>query len=191
MNNVSSLSEMVNNSIVVLTKPRVSTFEMFERRGNLTNALVYVGVAALISGIIGLSSGLLGLLGGVISTLVGFLVFTGAVFYIGQSQGGTGTFDEVAYTFSLFAAPISVILAVLGLLAKIPLLGCLFALVILAVVLAQIYLGFLAVQSSMNIADRTKAAVTLVLAGVVWVVVFALIGIFTGGVALMGALLSR
>ncbi len=54
MNNVGSLSEMVNSSIVVLTKPSVSTFETYERRGNLQNALIYVAIAALVAGVIGL-----------------------------------------------------------------------------------------------------------------------------------------
>ena len=171
MNNVSSLSEMVNNSIVVLTKPRVSTFEMFERRGNVQSALIYVGIASVISGILGAigpRGGLTGLLGGLIAALIGFLVFTGAVFYIGRSQGGTGTFDEVAYTFSLFWAPITVIGAVIGLLAAIPLLGCILGLPLsLALLVAEIYFGFLAVQSSMNLSDRTKAIVTLILAALV------------------------
>src|ERR687885_2483711 len=148
MNNVSSLSEMVNSSIVVLTKPRVSTFEMFERRGNVQSALVYVGIASVISGIltsIGPRGGLMGLLGGLITALIGFLVFTGAVFYIGRSQGGTGAFDEVAYTFSLFWAPITVIGAVIGLLAAMPLLGCILGLPLsLALFVADIYFGFLA-----------------------------------------------
>jgi hypothetical protein len=174
MNNVGSLSEMVNSSIVVLTKPRVSTFEMFERRGNVQSALVYVGIASVISGIltaIGPHGGLMGLLGGLITALIGFLVFTGAVFYIGRSQGGTGTFDEVAYTFSLFWAPIAVIGGVIGLLARIPILGCIVGLPLsLALVVAEVYFGFLAVQSSMNLIDRTKAIVTLILAAVVSIV---------------------
>ncbi len=190
MNNVGSLSEMVNSSIVVLTKPSVSTFEMYERRGNLQSALIYVGIAALISGVLGLiGGGLLGLVGGIISALLGFLLFTGAVFYIGKSQGGTGTFGEVAYTFSLFVAPLSVISAFFGLLAGvIPLLGACLALIAgIGILVIQVYLGYLAVQSSMNLTDRTKAIITLVGAAIVSFIVSLVIGGIFGGVAFLAA----
>lgn len=165
MHNVGSLSEMVNSSVVVLTRPSVSSFEMFERRGALQSALIYVGVAAVIAGVLGLVGGLIGLIAALIGAIVNFVVFTGLVFYIGRAQGGTGTFDEVAYTFSLFVAPLIVVQGALTLLSRIPVLGWLASLASLIVAIAEIYFGYLAVQSSMNIRDRTKAIVTLVLAG--------------------------
>jgi hypothetical protein len=190
MNNVGSLSEMVNSSIVVMTKPSVSTFEMYERRGNLASALTYVGIAAAISGIlgaVGATSIIAGLLGGVISAIVGFLVFTYSVFFIGKSQGGTGTYDEVAYTFSLFWAPLAVIGAVIGLIGRVlPLLACVIGLpVALALLAAQIYFGYLAVQSSMNIRDSGRAIITLVVAAILAFIVNVVIaGIFGAGALL-------
>jgi len=191
MNNVGSLSEMVNSSIVVMTKPSVSTFEMYERRGNLTSALVYMGIAAAISGILGAVASdagvVAGLLSGVLTAIVGFLVFTYAVFFIGKSQGGTGTYDEVGYTFSLFSAPLTVIGAVLGLIGRIlPLLACLIGLpVALALLVAQVYFGYLAVQSSMNIRETGKAILTLVVAAIITFIVNAIIlGIFGVGAAM-------
>ena len=47
-----SLSEMINSSIVVLTKPSVSTFEQYEKRGGTRDALMYVGIAAAVAGIV-------------------------------------------------------------------------------------------------------------------------------------------
>lgn len=186
MNNVGNLSEMVNSSINVMTRPSVSTFETYERRGNLQSALLYVGIAALIAGILGaIGGGFLGLLAGLVSALVGFIVFTYSVFFIGRSQGGTGTYDEVAYTFSLFSAPLTVLSAILGLIARvIPLLGCLvgppLALVILV---ANVYLGYLAVQSSMNLTDKTKAIITLVASAVLSFIVNIVIAAIFGGAA--------
>jgi hypothetical protein len=191
MNNVGSLSEMVNSSIVVLSRPSVSTFEMYERRGNLQNALIYVAIGALISGVLGLiGGGFLGLVGGIIGALIGFVVFTYAVFFIGKSQGGTGTYDEVAYTFSLFNVPLTIIGAVLSMLVGlIPPLVCLAAPISLLLVAANIYLGYLAVQSSMNLRDSGKAIITLLAAGVILLIVNFVIGaIFVGGAAATGAL---
>lgn len=188
MNNVGSLSEMVNSSIVVLTRPSVSTFEAYERRGNLQNALIYVGVASVIAGILGailsVNGAILGALGALIGGLLGFFVFTYAVFFIGRSQGGTGTLDEVAYTFSLFVAPLTVFSAILGVIGRlIPALGCIIGLPLaLAILVAQIYFGYLAVQSSMNLRESSKAIITLVGAAVLSLIVNMIIGaIFVGG----------
>ncbi len=165
-----SIPEMVNQSITVITNPSVATFERYERRGTLTNAAIYVGIAALITGLLGVfGGGLGGAISGAIGALINFFLFTGLVYYIGKQQGGTGSFDEVAYTFSLFSVPLSIIGAVVGLViaifAWIPIInllvglaGLLVALVVLA---AQVYFGYLAVQSSMNLTDQTKAIITL------------------------------
>lgn len=188
MNNVGNLSEMVNSSINVMTRPSVSTFETYERRGSLQSALIYVGVAALISGILGaVSGGVLGLLAGLVGALVGFVVFTYSVFFIGRSQGGTGTFDEVAYTFSLFMAPLTVIGAVLGLLGYVvPILGACVAFIVgIGLLVLQVYLGYLAVQSSMNLTDKTKAIITLVAAAIISFIVNLVIASIFGGAALL------
>ncbi len=193
MNNVGSLSEMVNSSIVVITKPSVATFEMYERRGNLQNALIYVAIGAVISGIFGLiGNGVAGLITGIISTIIAFLVFTYAVFFIGKTQGGTGTYDEVAYTFSLFNVPLSVIGAFLGMLAGlVPLLSCIVAPLALVLLVANIYFGYLAVQSSMNLRDTTKAIITLVGAGVVYFIVTLLVGAIIGTILGVGAAITN
>lgn len=157
-----SIPEMFQQSKMVLTTPSVATFERYERNGNLTNAAIYVGIAALIAGLLGLTGGIMGLIAGVLASLAQFFIFTGLVYYIGKSQGGTGTFDEVAYTFSLFIAPLIVIGAVVSLFGIIPLLGPLFVFVVALILLVvQAYFAYLAVQSSMNIADTGKSFMTL------------------------------
>ena len=157
-----AVKSMVNQSMVVLSNPSVPTFERYERNGTALHAGIFVGIAALITGLFGLAGGFGGLVASVLSTLIGFFVFTGLVYYIGRQQGGTGTFDEVAYTFSLFWAPLAVIVAVVALLLTITLIGIfLLPLLALAALVANAYFAYLAVQSSMNLVDRTKIFITL------------------------------
>jgi hypothetical protein len=169
----SSIPEMVAQSRDIISNPSVITFERYERRGTMVNAAIYVGVAAVVAGLLGLVGGPGGLIRGLVSALIGFFAFTGLVFYVGKSvAGGTGSWDEVAYTFSLFVAPLTVLSALLAfvvwLFSFIPVLGFLvgFAglLIGIAILLAQAYFAYVAVQSSMNIRDQGKAIITLALA---------------------------
>ncbi len=168
-----SIPEMINQSRDVMTNPSVATFERYEKYGNTTSAAIYVGIAAIISGILGLSNGIGGLFSALIVALLGFFIFTGMVFYIGRNIAeGTGTWDEVAYTFALFIAPLTVVGAILNLvvwiLKAIPIFGGLFWLLggvaTLLILLVQAYFAYIAVQSSMNIRDQSRAITTLGLA---------------------------
>ena len=189
----SSLSEMINSSIVVLTKPSIATFEQYERRGTTRDALVYVGIAAAISGIAGFLFNLLfaggvgaaigGLILGLLGPLVGFGIFAGVLYYVGRQQGGTGTQDEVFYTCALYVAPL---LAITGVIGAIPLLGCLLFPVTLLLGLYQIYLGYLASRSSMNL-DQNKAIISVVAAWLAQFIVGLVIASVIGGLLLAGA----
>jgi hypothetical protein len=180
-----SVGDMVAQSQAIISNPSVSTFERYERRGSITHAAVYIAIAAVIVGLLGLTGGLGGLVSGVLGTVAGFFIFTGMVYLLGKNiAGGTGNFDEVAYTFSLFSAPIYVIGAVVGLIvwlfSFIPVLGFLVGilgfLVSLLILVVQAYFAYIAVQSSMNIHDSTKAIITLVLAVVASMVVQLVLG---------------
>lgn len=192
-----SINEMLNQSIQVLTKPSVETFERFERHGGQREATIYIMVAAAISAVAALVFGLLNgivaaLIGaafGFILPVIGFYIFVFLVYFIGKQQGGTGTQDEVFYTMSLFVAPIQ---AVTGAVGAIPLLNCLALPVTLALGIYQIYLGYLGVRSSMNL-DQNKAIITLVLAfiaqliisiivGAIFGVIFATFGVASGAI---------
>ena len=169
-----SFLEMLDQSRDIMLNPSVATFERHEQRGTLTNAAIYVGVAALISALIGaISGGPAGFLSSLLASLAQFFVFTGMVYLLGKSMfGGTGNWDEVAYTFSLFTAPLILLGALVGLIivlfSWIPVLNLLVGLAGLVVALlmlaVQIYYAYLAVQSSMNIRTGSQAAITLVLA---------------------------
>lgn len=177
---MAQVSEMLKESQAVITKPSVATFETYEKQGTMQDALIYVAIAAAIAGLLGLGSGVGGLISGVLSTLVGFFVFTYLIFWIGKQQGGNGSLDEVAYTFALFWAPLSVLSGVVTLLLVLSVVGILFIpLVALVILIANIYFANLAIQSSMNMPAGGKTWLTLVLAaigaGVVNAVIFSLL----------------
>jgi hypothetical protein len=186
-----SISEMLNQSTTVLTKPSIQSFEQFERRGGMREAIVYIGVAAVLAGAAGLVFGLLtggiggaiaGLITGLVPPLISFFVFTFVLYFVGKQQGGTGTQDEVFYTCALYTAPL---LAVTGVVGAIPLINCLFAPVSLILGIYQIYLGYLAARSAMNL-DQNKAIISVAAAIVaMWIVSFLIIG--TVFAALFGA----
>ena len=192
-----SINEMLNQSIQVLTKPGVETFERFERHGGQREATIYIMIAAAISAVAAL---VFGLLNGIVAALLnaalgfilavaGFYIFVFLVYFIGKQQGGTGTQDEVFYTMALFVAPIQ---AVTGAVSAIPLIGCLALPATLALGIYQIYLGYLGARSSMNL-DQHKAIITLVLAfiaqfiigfiiGAIFGVIFAMLGVAGGSI---------
>jgi hypothetical protein len=166
-----SIPEMVAQSRDIISNPSVGTFERYESRGTMVNAAIYVGIAAVVAGLLGLLSGVGGVISGILNALLVFFVFTGLVFYIGKNvANGTGTWDEVAYTFSLFWAPLAVVSAVVTfivlLLSWVPLLNVLVGLagfvVSLVILLVNCYFAYIAVQSSMNIRDQGKALTTLI-----------------------------
>jgi hypothetical protein len=192
-----SISEMLNQSVTVLTKPSVQSFEQYEKRGGMREAIIYIGVAAVLAGIAGLVFGLIGGIGGAViglitgllRPLIGFFVFAYALYFMGKQQGGTGTQDEVFYTCALYVAPL---LAITGVVGAIPIIGCIFLPVSLVLGLYQIYLGYLAARSSMNL-DQNKAIVSVAVAIVAqFVVAVVIVGaIFTAifaGAALSGGL---
>lgn len=180
-----SLPEMVAQSREIMQSPSVPAFERYERRGTVTNAAVYVGIAALIAGLLGLvNGGFSGLVGGALSALVQFFVFTGMVYFLGKNMyQGSGTWDEVAYSFALFTAPLIVIGSLISfivlLFAWVPVINVLVGLVAFAVsillLVVQIYYGYLAVQASMNLRDQTQSLVVLVLSFLATVLVMGVV----------------
>ena len=192
-----SIPEMINQSVTALTKPSIATFEQFEKRGGQREGLVYVGVAAAVSAIVALLFGVftIGPVGGIIVglftgivPLASYFIFSTVVYLFGSNQGGTGSRDEVFYTLALFIAPIQ---AVNGVIGNIPVLNCLAAPATLALGLYQIYLGYLATRSSMNL-DQNKAIIAMVVAWVAQVAGMFLITLIMGlvlgvaGVAMPG-----
>lgn len=190
-------SDMINQSIDVLTHPSVATFEKYEKAGTSQQALIYVGVAAVIAGIVGfifgifsgIGSAIYGLILGVVGPLVSFYVFAWLLHYVGKTQGGTGTQDEVFYTAALYTAPLR---AVVGVVSAIPVIGCLLMPATLVLGIYQAYLGYIGVRASMNL-QQTPAIITVVVAVVAMFIAGAIIAsiffaIFAGMLITSGAL---
>jgi hypothetical protein len=119
---------------------------------------------------------------------LGFYVFAWVLNYVGKTQGGTGTQDEVFYTAALYTAPL---LAVTGVVSSIPIIGCLALPVTFALGIYQIYLGYLAARASMNL-QQTPAIIAVVAAIVAQFVVAVFIGgaiaaALVGGAAASGS----
>jgi hypothetical protein len=164
---VASIATMIQQSREVLTQRSVATFEKYENDGTLSDALVYVALAAAITGLFGLTGGISGLIGSILSTLLGFFIFTYLVYFIGKQQGGTGTINEVAYSFALFWAPLSVIFAVLTLVLILTIIGLLLVPIVgIVALVVQIYFAYLAVQSSMNLPAGGKIWMILIVAAI-------------------------
>lgn len=182
-----SIGEMLNQSMQVLTKPGVETFERFERHGGQREATVYIMVAAAISAALSLVFGLLnGIVAALLAGVLGFILpiasfylFVFLVYFIGKQQGGTGTQDEVFYTMALFVAPIQ---AVSGAVNAIPIINCLALPLTLALGINQIYLGYLGVRSSMNL-KQNPAIITMVLAFIAQFIIVAIISAIFAAIA--------
>ncbi len=184
---------MFAQSTAVLSRPSVATFERFENSGGVPQAYTYVLVAAVVSAIIAAIFAPfhhdVTFFGQLFSRLIliplGFAVFTGAVYAIGKALfKGTGTYAEVAYTFALFYVPLSILGTLIGI---IPILGWL-ANILIAV--AIVYYGYLAVQSSMNIRTNGEAIALLVLSGVAYFLIYAMVGGFLATLFIAGSVLS-
>jgi hypothetical protein len=160
-----TIMNMVSQSIQVVTKPSVATFEQYENKGTMRDALIYVAIAAVLTGLLGLTGGLGGFIRGVLVTLIGFFVFTYLVHWFGKQQGGTGTLDQVGYTFALFWAPLAVIFGAITLVLFITLIGIfLIPLAAIVAIVVNVYFAYLAVQASMNLKESGKIWLTMIVA---------------------------
>lgn len=172
------INELVNQSLTVLKQPSVQSFELYEKRGGKREALIYVLVAAALSGVVGgligifggISGLIVGLIAGVLTPVAAFYTFAYVLHFVGKQQGGTGTEDEVFYTCALYTAPLLAIGTILSILTVIPILGLIAVLASLLLVIYQIYLGYLATRSSLNLAQN-PAIITVVAAIVAQVIV--------------------
>lgn len=198
--------EMINGSIAVLTKPAVSTFEEHEKN-NLTWALIYSVIAGVINAIIAAILSTLGLGmsaasgdiagadaaaagGGIIGAIFGAIFFTvivlliswGITYGLGRAFGGTGAFGELAWDLSLFGAPLTVVGSILS---AIPFVGGIAA---FALLIYNLYLTYLAIQSGMNLPSN-KALYVILIEFAIALVLALCIGFFFVAIfaAIMGA----
>lgn len=173
----SSISRMIAQSREVLTQRDVATFDKFEKDGTLRDAIIYIALAAALSGLVGLAQGPMGFLSGVLTTVFGFLVFVYLVHWLGTQRGGTGTLDEVAYSFALFWAPVSVLTSAVTLVLVLTLIGIfLIPLLVIAALVINVWFAYMATQASLNLEPGGKTWSVLLLAAIGSAVVNLLVG---------------
>src|SRR6056297_2304096 len=158
-----SITDMIAQSRDILASRSVAAFERHEKSGTLRDAVAYVALAGAITGLFGLSEGIGGFIGNIVFTILGFLIFTYIVHWLGSRRGGTGTLDEVAYSFALFWAPLSVLISVITLVA-------------IAGIALNVYFAYLATQASMNLSPGGQTWGVLLLAALASFVLNAAIG---------------
>ena len=173
----SKLKTMFAQSRDVLTQRNVATFEKYEKDGDLRDAVIYVAVFALISGILGFTTGPLGVISSVITTVAGFLVFVYIVHWLGKRNGGTGTIDEVAYSFSLFWGPVAALTAVASLVLLVTIVGIfLIPLLLIASLVVNVWFSYMATQSSLNLPAGGPTWMVLILAALATFLVNVIVG---------------
>ncbi len=96
----------------------------------------------------------------------GFAISVALVQWVAKLFGGTGSFEKLAYTFSMILFPYALISAVLVLLSAIPFVGLCFGIVTFGLAIYQIVLQVLAVQAVNNL-DTGKAIGAIFLPGLV------------------------
>jgi hypothetical protein len=171
---------MINSSMAVLQHPSVETFEAHEKN-DLQAATIYVALGGLVSGVFGAIGAAVrhtsvggGLIGGILGAIIGFYIYLGIVYLLGKAFGGTGNFGELGYDLSLFTAPLT---AVSSLLALIPVVGGIVALVL---AIYNIYLTYLGIQSGMNL-PKDKAIIVMVIIFVIGAAIVACFAIVLVG----------
>lgn len=112
----------------------------------------------------GLGSGIIGLICGApigaVIIVVFFAVFVGVTYLIARAFNGRATFDQLAYVLAAITVPVSLIFAVLSLLAAIPVVGLCFGLLAFLLWLYEIALEVIAVKSVSHI-DMLGAIVSV------------------------------
>ncbi|HZR00630.1 MAG TPA: YIP1 family protein [Chloroflexota bacterium] len=169
----------------------IALYEEVERDLNQTsNAVTVVVITAVAAGISGLISGAMrgagagvligGLIGGIIAALIGWLLWSGIVYVVGTTLfRGTATWGEVLRTVGFAQSP-----NVLRIFGFIPILG---GLITLVAGIWTIVTTIIAVRQSLDIGTGA-AIVTAVIGGIVYFLVFLVIGAVLGlGGLLMGA----
>lgn len=134
----------------------VHTYEEVEADSSATSqAAIVVAIVAVASAIGGLGEGGAGIIGGLVSAVVGWLLWAGITYLIGDKVlGGTATWGELLRTIGFAQSP-----GVLYILGIIPLLG---GLIRFAVAIWILIAGVIAIRQALDFGTG-KAVLTAVL----------------------------
>ncbi len=153
----------------------VATYEAVEHdRSATTQAALVVGIVAVAQAIGASGSGLAGIFGGILAALLGWLVWAGVTYLIGDKLlGGTATWGELLRTIGFAQSP-----GVLYALAVIPILGGLIRPIIMIWVLIA---GIVAIRQALDFG--TGRAIVTALIG--WLAIAIPTAILTGAFRLL------
>ena len=112
-----------------------------------------------------------------------FAIFTGVIQWVAKMFGGTGTFEQLAYTFAAITVPFNLISGILGLLAAIPYIGFCFGILAFGLVIYVIVLEVMAVKGVNQFGYGAAAGSVFIPGLVVGVICVCVFGV--GSVALM------
>lgn len=174
---------MLLNRIIGVFKLDSQTFEQIEADQSATSqAAIVVLIVALLSGLgsgflatsMGSGSFLGSFFGSFISTFIGWAVWSAVTYFVGTSFfGGRADMGEMLRVIGFAYAP--------QVLSIIPCIGAILGLV------WTLAAGFVAVRQGLDL-DNTKAALTIIIGFVAYIIVAVIIGlIFGGGAMALGA----
>ena len=106
---------------------------------------------------IGLGTVICGAPVGALVAVLFFAISTALVQWVAKLFGGTGSFDKLAYAFSSFVVPYSVVASVMTLLSIIPFVGILTGLISFALGIYVIVLDVLAVKAALPTGEHREA----------------------------------
>lgn len=148
---------------------QVDVYEEVEHDESATGqAALVVAIVALASAIGGIEGGISGIIGGLIAAVLGWLIWAGVTYLIGDKLlGGTATWGELLRTIGFAQSP-----GVLYVLAFIPLLGWLVRLVVAIWILVA---GIIAIRQALDFGTG-KAIVTALLGWLALALMMAFVG---------------
>ncbi|HEX2090764.1 MAG TPA: YIP1 family protein [Longimicrobiaceae bacterium] len=162
----------------------VATYEQVEADRTATGqAATVVAIVAVASGIGAIGEGgITGLIGGLIAAFIGWLVWSGITYIVGTKLfGGTADWGELLRTIGFAQSP-----GVLYILGIIPILGGLIRLVVMLWVLVA---GIVAIRQALDFSTG-KAVATAIIGWIGLVIVMMVVGMITGGAALLGGAIA-
>jgi hypothetical protein len=152
--------------MIAAAKLDVQLYEEVEADADATSqAALVVGLAAVASAIGGAGGGAAGFFGGLVAAFVGWLLWSGVTYLIGDKLlGGTATWGELLRTIGFAQSP-----GVLYVLAIVPIFG---GLIRLAVLVWLLVAGIIAIRQALDFSTG-KAVLTAVLGWLVMALVSA------------------
>jgi hypothetical protein len=155
----------------------VNTYEAVEHDESATGqAATVVAIVAVAQGIAGIGEGGAGIIGGIIAALLGWLIWAGITYLIGDKLlGGTATWGELLRTLGFAQAP-----GVLAVLAIIPFFGWLVRLVVAIWILIA---GIIAIRQALDFGTG-KAVITAILGWLAIAIPMAIFGMIGAGIGL-------